>query len=130
MDRGGARADRIEDRLIRAAHAIRRGRWLAVLSDASVAFDGAEGRRLLVVHEGQIAKRAWLAEGVLPPCPPGALRSTAERRGALDAHTHDRLRILTTELRRLHGDGDDPAVRTGPAALVRGEALGRLLHWV
>jgi len=124
-------ADLVEDRWIRAAHAIRRARWLRVLSESSVAWTDGERTRLLVFVRGTLESRDWLDDpAALPPTPPGATRSQPDRRAAFDVTVRDRLRVLTTELRRLVDDGAEPRVRTAPAGLVRGPALSRLLHHV
>jgi len=124
-------ADLIEDRWIRAAHAIRRARWLTVLSESAVAWTEGDRTRLLVFVRGTLESRDWLdAPDALPPTPPGAHRSLESRRAAFDVTVRDRLRVLTTELRRLVDDGARPRIRTAPGALVRGPALPRLLHWV
>ncbi|HJL20425.1 MAG TPA: hypothetical protein RMH99_32460, partial [Sandaracinaceae bacterium LLY-WYZ-13_1] len=122
-------ADAIAERLTGAARAIRRARWLVLLSEASIAWGPPDARRLIVLRRGQI-ERQGSSTGAVPPCPPGGLRRVAERRRALaDLAARDRLRVVTTELRRLVDEaGADPVVRLGPAGLVRGEALRRLLR--
>lgn len=117
-------AEWIEDRWIRAAHAQRRGRWLAMLREASVSWSEGDRRRLLVIADGEIVHRAY---GDEVPMPPGARRSIRERASHMDRASYDRLRVLTTELRRLHAEGADPIVRCAPAGLVRGPAMARLL---
>lgn len=120
-------AEWIEDRWVRAAHAQRRGRWLAMLSEASVSFREGGRRRLLVLRGGEIVQRAWTDA---LPMPPGAWRSIRERAARMDRASYDRLRVLTTELRRLAAEGADPAVRCAPGAIVRGAAMDRLLSRV
>lgn len=123
-------ADFVEERWARAAHAIRHARWLAVLSEASVAWTVGDRRRVLVLEEGRVAQRDWLEPGATPPCPRGHARRMHERRPALDVRTRDRLRVLTTELRRVLAEGGEPVVRTGPSSMVRPEALARLFALV
>ncbi len=123
-------ADVIEDAFVRAAHVIRRSRWLVILSEASVAWDDGDRARCLVLERGHLESRDWLEHGALPPCPPGYARSMAARRRSFDVTTRDRLRVLTTELRRLVQDGAAPRIRTGPGNLVAGPALERLLRHV
>jgi DNA polymerase-3 subunit epsilon len=123
-------ADAIETRWARAAHAIRRARWLAILSESSVAWAEGDRRRLLVLERGRVHARGWLANGAPPPCPPGFARSPDERRRGFDVGARDRLRVLTTELRRLVREGAAPAIRTGPGALIGPDALRRLLERV
>ena len=120
-------ADHLEQRLARAAHARRRARWLTLLMESSVSWVCGPRRRVLVLAGGEVIRRGWTSLDALPPLPPGSLRSQDERRARFDRDRRDRLRVLTTELRRLEVQGAAPAVRTGPAAVVRGEALRRLL---
>lgn len=120
-------ADHLEERLARAAHARRRARWLTILAESAVSWRAGERRRCLVITGGDVAGRGWTAAGAPPPCPPGFTRDAAARRLAFDRDRRDRLRVLTTELRRLHAEGAAPEIRCGPSALVRGDALGRLL---
>lgn len=114
----------------RGAHLLRRGRWLRRLSVASLRWQPAgDGKpRLLVLEEGRVL-RAEDAEGE-PPAPPGWPRSATRRLEAFDAATHDRLRVLTTELRRLVASGRDVRLRLDPRTCLDGPALARRLFWV
>ncbi len=127
-------ADDVHERLTEVvlvlAHALRRARWLCALGEASVAFvDGGVGRRLVleraaIVERGDHDPRAEL------PVPPGWRRRADERRTAFDVGAFDRLRVLTTELRRVADAGAPIAVRFGPHRRLSGDRLRRVLAWV
>ncbi len=119
-------AARIGARLSQAARVLARARFLCVLSEASVSFIEGAARRLLLVSRGEVVARSWQPLDALPPMPQGTLRRAAERRSGLNLARYDRLRVLTTELRSVK----DTIIRTGPSAIVRGDALTRLFSRV
>jgi len=109
----------------RAAHSLRRACWLCALSESSLSFAG----RLLLIERGRVTHRAAVAPGAPAPLPPGAARSRRERQRALDRAGCDRLRVLTTELRRIVADHPDVELRLGRRALPR-DRLERALQWI
>lgn len=117
---------------LRAALARRRARWLTRLVDAAVVWSepGATGARLLIVENGELVVRAAVDSGVTPPIPPGARRPVAARRETLTVARFDRLRVLTTELKRLVAAGAPVALRWGAAPALTGARLARALTWV
>jgi DNA polymerase-3 subunit epsilon len=122
----------LEETIVRAAHAVRRGRWLVRLSDCSLAWaePGMERLRLLVIGGGAVVARAELEPGAPVPVPPGHARTPAERRTAFDVATFDRLRVLTTELRGLAADASTVELRLGPHARLSRRRLQAVLRWV
>lgn len=116
---------RLERNLIGCGLLVRRARVLCLLADAAVAFrERTMSRaRLLTIAAGKIAERTELErvgdlaalDWVRPP-------SLAERRRCFDAAVYDRLRVLLTELLRVHGDGGEIALRVGAHTLA-GERL-------
>jgi DNA polymerase-3 subunit epsilon len=110
----------LRDVILVFARVLRRARWLRVLSESSIAFvDGGVARRL-VVQRGRV-----LADDV-----PRAPAQRLDRRAAsFDLATFDRLRVLTTELRRIALAGGFVSIRTD-RALLEGERLLRILAWV
>jgi DNA polymerase III subunit epsilon len=122
----------LEETALRAAHALRRARWLVRLGDCSVAWTGprAGKRRLLVIASGAVVAREDLEPDVPLPVPPGHARSPAERRAAFDVATFDRLRVLTTELRTVAEPAADVEVRLGPHARLSRGRLRAVLRWV
>jgi len=93
---------------------VRRARALSLLVNSVVAFrePGSRVARLLELVNGEIVARrdvdsVTLAESL--PSPP----SRHARQLTFDATRYDRLRVLTTELRRIREQGGEVAVRVG-----------------
>jgi DNA polymerase III subunit epsilon len=122
----------LEETVLRAAHAVRRGRWLVRLSECSLAWTepGADTRRLLVIDAGAVAARADLASAAPVPAPPGHARTPSERREVFDVATFDRLRVLTTELRVLATEAAGVELRLGGRARLSRRRLRAVLRWV
>jgi len=66
---------------------------------------------------------AIAALGNAPP------RPFRERQQSFDAATYDRLRVVATELRRIHDDGGEIALRTGEHVFA-GARAARLVKWI
>ncbi len=117
---------------VRAALARRRAKWLSRLVDASVAFrePGAGGTRLIVIENGEVVRQAAIDGDPLPPIPPGHRRPLAERRDAFTVARYDRLRVLTSELKRLMAAGAPVALRVGAGPPLAGPRLAAALSWV
>jgi DNA polymerase-3 subunit epsilon len=125
-------AQALEETVLRAAHAVRRGRWLLQLTECSLAWTepGTGRRRLLRIEGGAVAGRADLEAEEPLPVPPGHRRTPAERRAAFDVATFDRLRVLTTELRGLAAGDGGVELRLGPHARATRRRLRAVLRWV
>lgn len=101
---------------------LRRARWLVLLSDAWVSYReaNAERRRLLILEGGAlvVARDLESKEAMFEP----ALRrkSWIERQSGFDGASYDRLRVLTTELKRVLSEGGDVEV------VLVGPRIGRL----
>ena len=106
--------------------------WLTRLVDASVVWrePGAGGARLLVVERADIVLDADVDPHATPPIPPGHQRPVMARRELFTVACFDRLRVLTTELKRLVTAGAPAAVRFGTAPALRDARLGAALWWV
>jgi DNA polymerase-3 subunit epsilon len=117
--------------VLRVVVARRRSRWLTRLVDASLVWSesGVDGARLIVIENGEVATRASVAPGTVPPIPPGHLRPAAERRAGFTVARFDRLKVLTTELKRLVAEGAPVAVRLGVTPALSGARLSRVLSW-
>jgi hypothetical protein len=122
----------LERVVLRAALARRRAIWLTRMIDASVSWRerGAPGARLLVIEQGAIEESGAIDADVVPPVPPGHRRSALARREAFTVVVFDRLRVLTSELRRLAAAGARVAVRFGPATTLAEARLAAALWWV
>ncbi|HEX8793961.1 MAG TPA: GIY-YIG nuclease family protein [Polyangiaceae bacterium] len=114
---------------LRYAHAIRRGRWLTALVESTVMFcePPDDGARLLVIRDGEIVQRERATLDAAPPPPDGFRRSRAERHASFTIARFDRLRVLTTELKRLVATGYPVCVRLAPRATLSGDRLAGIL---
>jgi DNA polymerase-3 subunit epsilon len=117
---------------VRAALARRRAIWLTRLFDASVVWrePGDSCARLLVIENGEIVSSRTDAADAAPPIPPGSRRPVAARREALTLASFDRLRVLTTELKRLSAGGAPVAVRFGAGPFLDQARLASALWWL
>jgi hypothetical protein len=117
---------------LRAALARRRAIWLTRLFDSSVVWrEPADGcARLIVIEEGEVALSAAVDAHAPPPIPPGYRRPVAARREAFTLASFDRLRVLTTELKRLMTAGAPVALRLGVGPALDESRLAAALWWV
>jgi len=116
---------------IRAALARRRATWLTWLLDATIVWsEPGAGARLIVIEKGDIAFSGAVDERTTPPVPPGHQRSVAARHEAFTVARLDRVRILTTELKRLQAAGVPVAVRFGVGPALAGSPLTSALSWI
>lgn len=126
----------LESIIRHGAHLIRRARWFCLLSESSLAWNTGEtaggGRRLLIFRSGAAVNREDLNEGKVTPPPPGHARPFAVRQQNFDIVTYDRMRVLTTELRRLVSSETDRHIelRLTPNATLNRETLRKGLVWV
>jgi DNA polymerase-3 subunit epsilon len=117
---------------LRGALARRRAIWLTRLVDASVVWTepGTAGARLIVVENGEVVLNVNVETNAAPPIPPGYARSVAARREVFTVARFDRLRVLSTELKRLVGAGAPVALRLGLAPPLADARLASVLWWV
>ena len=117
---------------LRAALARRRAIWLTRLFDSSVVWrePGDRCARLIVIEEGKVAVSAAVDALAPPPIPPGFRRPVAARREAFTIASFDRLRVLTTELKRLVAAGAPVALRLGVGPALGESRLASALWWV
>jgi DNA polymerase-3 subunit epsilon len=129
-------ADVMEGVIRYGAHLLRRSRWFCLLSESSLAWQTGETagrhRRLLILQEGNVIRQEDMAMDQPIPSPPGHGKTFDERRQNFDVMTYDRLRVLTTELRRIAADETDRHVqlRLSPKAVLGRQQLLHLLQWV
>jgi DNA polymerase III subunit epsilon len=117
---------------LRAALARRRAIWLTRLSESSVVWrePGDSRARLIVIEKGKVASSAAVDTNAPPPIPPGHRRPVAGRREAFTVASFDRLRVLTTELKRLIAAGAPVALRLGVGPALGESRLASALWWV
>jgi DNA polymerase III subunit epsilon len=117
---------------LRAALARRRAMWLTRLVDASVVWrePGAACARLMMIERGEIVLSTDAAPEGTPPIPPGYQRPVMARRELFTVGCFDRLRVLTTELKRLAAAGTPVALRFGSGPALADARLATALWWV
>jgi hypothetical protein len=117
---------------LRAALARRRAIWLTRLFDASVVWrePGDSCARLIVIEEGNVASSVAVDANAPPAIPPGYLRPVAARREGFTLAKFDRLRVLTTELKRLIAAGAPVSLRLGVGPALDESRLTSALWWV
>jgi DNA polymerase III subunit epsilon len=117
---------------LRAALARRRALWLTRLVDASVVWrePDAAHARLIVIERGEIVLSTDADPDGTPPIPPGYQRPVLARRELFTVACFDRLRVLTTELKRLVAAGAPAALRFGSGPALADARLAAALWWV
>jgi DNA polymerase-3 subunit epsilon len=117
---------------LRAALARRRAIWLTRLFDSSLVWrePGDSCARLIVIENGEVALRVAGDTSAPPPIPPGHRRPVATRRKGFTLASFDRLRVLTTELKRLSTAGGPVALRLGAGPALHESRLASTLWWV
>jgi hypothetical protein len=117
---------------LRAALARRRAIWLTQLVDSSVVWrePGDSRARLIVIENGEVASSAAVDANAPPPTPPGYRRPAAARREAFTLASFDRVRVLTTELKRLTAASAPVALRLGVGPALDESRLKSVLWWV
>jgi DNA polymerase-3 subunit epsilon len=117
---------------LRAALARRRAIWLTRLFDSSLVWrePGESCPRLIVIEKGEVASSRTVEADETPPIPPGYRRPVAARREAFTLASFDRLRVLTTELKRLIAAGAAVALRLGAGPALDESRLASALWWV
>jgi hypothetical protein len=129
-----AAAETLDSLVRHSAVLVRRSRWLCQLSESTVCWQSANtvGRygRMLIFKAGQIWQRGYWEQRREPPLPPGYKMPLQARRLNLDLMTYDRLRVTTSEIRRLLANGKDVQVRLGPKVRLQRAQLRKVLQWI
>jgi hypothetical protein len=116
------------------AHQARRARWFCRLSESVLIWDkkGSKGqiKNIVLFEQGKIQSRSTVKSVTENPVPKGFCRSTIERQKNLDLAAFDRMRILTTEIKRLLGEKRTVEVHLAPQFTLKEEQLRRILKWV
>ena len=120
--------------LSRLAHLIRRSRWLCMLSESCVAWERPAGQALhwvgVVFEKGALGGRTNGHSRDCLSIPPGFGKGRLARQRNFDVNTYDRVRIVTTELRRLISENRDVRICLGPRVVLRRTQIARVLQWV
>ena len=124
----------LEANVIKSTHRLRRARWLVWLTESTIAWEEADnsekGRILLIFENGEVIHRENLISGEDIPAPPGNKKRFNERQHSFDLMTLDRMRVVTTEIRKIVSTGDWIRVRFSPEIVLDGSMLARILKWI
>jgi DNA polymerase-3 subunit epsilon len=124
----------VEGVVRRCVHLIRRARWFCLVSESSLAWErGHKGkfyRNYLVIHKGKPVGKGVLKDGEDIPVPSGYQRSTLLRQQSFDVATYDRMRVVTTEIRRLLSEGREVELCLRPNTVLQNKSLKRFLLWI
>jgi hypothetical protein len=120
--------------VLHSAHLIRRARWFCLLSESSLTWSSADHREkfkmLLVFKNGSVLERDKVKSAKKAPIPPGCTKSFRTRQKDMNLTTYDRLRVVTTELRRLVSEGRVVELRLGPGVTLSRQEIIKVLRWV
>ena len=124
----------IELAIMRTALLVRRARWLCLLSESSLAWATRNAKdhykHVLLFKNGNVSAREKLAAKKETPLSAGYTKRIPDRQTIFDVATYERLRVVTTELRRLVGEDRKIELRLSPMGILTGRQLARLLPWV
>jgi len=114
-------------------HLIRRSRWFCNLSESVLVWASkAEDDPLyhmIILNEGRIKNRSEITGFRTIPLPPGFQTTFHQRKKNLDLMTYDRLRVLTTEIRRLVNENREVFLRLSQNNVLDTDKLRRRLQW-
>jgi DNA polymerase-3 subunit epsilon len=115
---------------------IRRARWLTLLTRCTLAWAASasgdnECRRVLIIRKGSVAHRDWLHHASTPPAPRSGdgHRATGAREW-FDLAALDRMRVLSTEIRRLCIGDRRVQLRLGPRFILTRRQLEKMFDWI
>ena len=124
----------IDHMIMHSAHLIRRARWFCLLSESSLVWERAgqseQLLNLMILDSGAVIMRGAMKPTEEIPASPGFDRPFQRRQNRLSLITYDRLRVLTTELRRLISEKRHVRLRLGPKVTLGNDELMRALRWV
>jgi len=127
-------ANAVEGVVRRCVHLIRRARWFCLISESSLVWESGckekSDRNFLAFHRGKLVEKGILNDGEDTPVPSGYQRSTLLRQQSFDVATYDRMRVVTTEIRRVLSEGRDVALCLRPNTLLKNTSLKRFLQWI
>lgn len=117
-----------------AALFIRRARWYAMLSEATLIWVRKGGvdpvRRMMVFRQGDMICSRELEDDEIVAVSPGYRKPFWTRQQHFDIMTFDRMRIVTTEMRRLISEGRAMSLHLGKRSVLENRVLARILPWV
>lgn len=113
---------------------IRRSMWYCRLSQSTLVWSksdkGAEGKNILFIENAILSygKDAFLSQE--RSIPAGHKKCLLERQKCFDLPAYDRMRIVTTEIRRIMQEGREVELCFHPGSVLNTKQLGKMLKWV
>ena len=127
-------ADAIESMIRQSAHQIRRARWFCLLSDSALVWTSAgqseHNQSLLAFKNGAVVTQGKSTDNVKPELVPGFANTFRTRQNNIDLVTYDRLRVITTEIRRILSEDRNMELHLGPQVTLGRLELLKALRWV
>jgi len=122
-------------RIIRmSSFQMRRSRWFCRLSESSIAWAKTNGtdedKYILTFKKGTTDFKSCIPLSNGPDIPPGHKKTLLQRQESFDIATYDRMRIVTTEMRRIIQEGRDIELFLHPGKVLNKEQLEKILRWV
>jgi hypothetical protein len=117
----------------RSTHRMRRAGWLMRLSESRLMWSSccdAEQKHAAVVHQTRVTFQDLSERDFDSPRHPGAESGLEARHAFFNIAAYDRMRVLTTEIRRLVQEGRDVELYLAPHTRLSTARLRRLLPWV
>lgn len=124
-------ARHLERSVLQGYQLLQRARWLCLIFDSAIVVrePRSERLRLIAIHNGRLAAITDITSE-RPALPPIPLRPRIERQALLDRSHYDRLRTLTSELKRVVRDGGTVDVWLGRGRWLGGARLASILRRV
>lgn len=105
----------------RGTHQVRRSRWLCRLSESILVWEESNKvRHRLVFSRGKLLRQQL----------PDFSRSICTRQKTFDLTVYDRLRVLTTEMKRLTEEAENIELQLGKNLILKKEKLQEIFKWV
>lgn len=122
-----------ESNIVRGYYELRRARWLVLLSESTIVWEEAGNKKakryLILLEKGQVLYHRMINTEETP-VPPGHVRSFSDRQRSFDLMTADRLRVITTEIRKAVSSNKWIRLRLSPTNVLDNHALLKLFKWV
>jgi DNA polymerase-3 subunit epsilon len=123
----------LESNIVRGTYEIRRARWFVLLSESSLCWKehkGGSSHTFHIVFENGQVRYYGHADIHDIPMPPGHRKRFAKRQRSFDLMTFDRMRVVTTEVKKAVSEKRRIALRFGPQNIMGGESLAKVFRWI
>ena len=112
----------------------RRGRWLTILLNCSLSWipvNAPDGqKRLLIISNGVVKERRWIASDHMQASDSTLENEREKRLAAFTFEVYERMRVLSTELKRLSQEKSGLQIRTGRHTIINNLIITKLLQWL